>query len=110
MDPQLLIATTAITACTSGIIGAIVAAIVSAVRTKGHEAMDNGKAMQDGMKLLLMDKTKYLTACAVQDGEIAIHQRSFIHQMVDTAHALGANGEMTACAQEVDKLPTRVDG
>ena len=93
-----------VSALISAVIGAVVASIVAAMKSKGHEVNDRAQAMQDGIKLLLMDKTRYLTQRAVDEGEITIQQKTFIHSMVDTAHALGANGEMTACADEIDKL------
>ena len=90
----------------SGLVGAVVAAIVTATRTAAHDNVQTAKAMQDGMKLLLCDKARYLTDCAIQDGEITVRQRAVICEMVDVAHALGANGEMTACANAVKALPT----
>lgn len=107
MDYSTLAVSAAITSLTSGIVGALVATWVSAIKDKkrGHDARD--EAMYEGMKLIVMDKAKYLTQAAVDDGEITISQRSFIKSLVDVAHALGANGEMTACAEEVNKLPTK---
>lgn len=105
MDIPILIATAAI----SSTVSAIIATLVAILKTKGNQAMDNSKAMQDGMKLLLMDKTKFLTDCAVDEGSITIEQKALITSMVDTAHALGANGTMTACQKAIDALPLKHD-
>lgn len=104
---------TALTTGVGALVGALVGAVIASVRSVGARAIDKSEqerefadAEREAIKLLLMDKTRFLTAAAVKEGHITIRQRTFIHQMVDTAHILGANGEMTACAQEVDKLPT----
>lgn len=107
MDVAQIVATTAVTALTSGVVGAIVATLVSMAKDKRRGINDGEKAMREGMKLLLMDKVKYLTQQAVNEGEITIEQRAFIVSMADAAHALGANGEMTACANIVAELQTK---
>lgn len=107
MDLAQIIATTAITALTSGTVGAVVASAIAFMKDKkkGHD--DKDLAIYDGMKLLVMDKAQFLTQAAVDAGEITIYQRAFIKSLVDVAHVLGANGEMTACAEAVDALPLK---
>lgn len=107
MDVFAIAVTAAVTSLVSGLVGAIVATLIGMAKDKRRSESASDQAMKDGMKLLLMDKVTYLTDAAIADGEITIKQRTFIKSMVDAAHALGANGEMTACADEVDKLPTK---
>lgn len=109
MDVLTIAITAAITSLVSGLVGAVVATAIGWAKDKRRRESSSDKAMRDGMKLLLMDKVRFLTDAAIADGDITIQQRTFIKAMVDTAHDLGANGEMTACAEEVDKLPTRHD-
>lgn len=107
MDVLQIVVTTAITALVSGIVGALTATVVGAVKAKklGHDEM--ALAQQEALKLLVMDKAKYLTHEAVKDGEITIEQRAFIRSLTAVAHTMGANGEMTACENVVDNLPTK---
>lgn len=62
------------------------------------------------LRLIIMDKVEYLTQCAVDAGCVTMKQRNFILSMVDVAHALGANGEMTACAEIVKEMPIKKGG
>lgn len=90
----------------SAVVGILVSQIFSSLCHKYEGSAQYTRATQEAVKLMLMDKTKYLTHKAVKAGEITLAQRALILQMVDTAHALGANGEMTQCANEVNSLPT----
>lgn len=104
-----LILTTAATACVSALVAALVGSLVAAAKTRNKVAVDSAKAVQDGIKLLLCDKARYLTDCAVEAGEITIRQRATIHEMVSVAHMLGANGEMTECDKTIAALPVAKD-
>lgn len=95
-----------LTAIISSIGSVLVNDAVAYLKSRNNEETLNTQATQQAVKLMLMDKTRYLTKKAAQEGGISIAQRALILQMVDTAHALGANGEMTACANEVNSLPT----
>lgn len=92
------------------VVSSSIAVIVSFVFTHLVKKYDGTKkyerATQEAVKLMLMDKTKYLTHKAVKKGGITLSQRALILQMVDTAHSLGANGEMTQCANEIQQIPT----
>ena len=97
----------AINALVSTLIAAVVGATISSVQAHASKQTKIDKATQEAVKLMLMDKTIYLTHKAVKDGKITIKRRALILKMVDTAHDLGANGEMTECANEVKSLPTK---
>lgn len=90
----------------SAVVGIVVSQVFSVLHHKHEGSTQYTRATQEAVKLMLMDKTKYLTHKAIQKGEISMSQKALILQMVDTAHALGANGEMTQCANEVNSLPT----
>lgn len=107
MDVMQIVVTTSVTSLVSAIVGALVATVVGAVKDKkrGHNEM--AEATQEGVKLLVMDKAKYLTHVAVNEGEITLEQRAFIKSLTAVAHKMGANGEMTACEDIVDNLPTK---
>lgn len=95
-----------ITSFLSSVVGILVAQVFSYFSHKYEGSAQYTRDTQEAVKLMLMDKTKYLTHKAVKKGKITLSQRALILQMVDTAHALGANGEMTQCANEVNSLPT----
>ena len=95
-----------LTAIISSVGSVLVNDAVAYLKSRNSEETLNTQATQQAVKLMLMDKTRYLTKEAVKKGGISIAQRALILQMVDTAHTLGANGEMTACANEVNSLPT----
>lgn len=107
MDVMQIVVTTSVTSLVSAIVGALVATVVGAVKDKkrGHDDMQ--VAQQEAIKLLVMDKAKHLTHEAVKDGEITLEQRAFIKSLTAVAHKMGANGEMTACEDIVDNLPTK---
>lgn len=107
MDIFTVVVTTACTALVSAIVGAAVASVIGFVKEskRGHD--DMAEAQQEAIKLLVMDKAKHLTHEAVKEGEITLEQRAFIKSLTAVAHKMGANGEMTACEDIVDNLPTR---
>lgn len=95
-----------VTSLITSIVGIIVSHAFSVLHHKTDTSALYNRATQEAVKLMLMDKTRYLTHKAVKEGGITLSQRALILQMVDTAHDLGANGEMTQCANEVKSLPT----
>lgn len=106
MEPLLISAAASLV---SAIIGAVVATVISAAKDakRGHDEMT--MAQHEAIKLLVMDKAKYLTHEAVKAGEITLEQRAFIKSLTAVAHTMGANGEMTACDRIIDELPTSKD-
>lgn len=107
--PVEVLITMIVSSAISASVGAFVASLLTRVKKVGKRVIDTDKATTQAIKLLLMDKVEYLTNRAVCEGEITRKQRTFILEMVDTAHMLGANGQMTACAKDVEKLPTKTN-
>ena len=96
--------TAIVCAIIAAISASVVAPFVTFIISKSKTMSERDQALHNGMCLLLQDKARFLTNQAIKDGEITLAQRTFIHAMVDAAHALGANGEMTQCAEAVDQL------
>lgn len=105
MDVLTIGITAAITSLVSGLVGAVVATLIGMAKDKRRTDNASDQAMREGMKLLLVDKVTYLTQAAVDDGQITLQQRSFIHELARSARALGANGETEECDKAVDALP-----
>lgn len=107
MDYITLVITTSITALVGAVVGAAVTTIVTMAKDKKRGHDDANEALKDGMKLLLMDKATSITKAAVIDGEITMEDRVKVHNLTNTARALGANGESHECDRLVDELPTK---
>ena len=97
----------AITAAITALVSGLVAAVVSSVVAKGGQLHEREEAQQEIIKCLAVDKVTYLTQKSVNEGEITIKQRSFIHDLARAARVLGANGETEECDRIVDEIPTK---
>lgn len=64
------------------------------------------KAVQEGVKLLLLDRILYLGEYYIEKGEITFDQRHRFHQMHDCYHdGLHGNGDADVVVELVDELP-----
>lgn len=107
MDILQLSMTTAVSTLVGAVVGAVVAYVLKSLGDSKRGYDEKTEAQQEAIKLLVMDKAKQLTHEAVKDGEITLEQRAFIKSLTAVAHKLGANGEMTACDEIVDSIPTK---
>jgi len=76
---------------------------------KQNQNADINKGMRDGVKVMLQMTVRQHTQNALAQGFITIDEKKFIQEGIDVAHALGANGEMTLCGEEIDKLPVHIN-
>lgn len=65
-------------------------------------------AINNGLKLLMLDKIKYLGLRFISEGGITYEDRSLLHRMHDNYHnELGGNGDLDQIMDDVDKLPLK---
>lgn len=75
---------------------------------KASETEVRLKAINNGLKLLMLDKIKYLGLRFISEGGITYEDRSLLHKMHDNYHnELGGNGDLDQIMEDVDKLPLK---
>lgn len=65
------------------------------------------KALQEGQRVLLLDRIQYLCRCYIRDKEVDFDDRRRLHKMHDAYHALGGNGDLNTLMTAVDELPVK---
>lgn len=65
------------------------------------------KALQEGQRVLLLDRIQYLCRCYIHDGNVDFDDRRRLHKMHDAYHALGGNGDLDTLMEAVDELPVK---
>ena len=63
------------------------------------------KALQEGQRVILLDRIQYLCRCYIHDGKVDFDDRRRLHKMHDAYHALGGNGDLDTLMEAVDELP-----
>lgn len=76
-------------------------AIIVAV-LQHHWSKDNAVMM--ALKVLLIDRVRYLGRCYIQDGEIHLDDKENLREMFKAYKGLGGNGDLDIVMNEVDKL------
>ena len=69
---------------------------------KRDEKMD---AVVDGLKVLTVDRVRYLGKCYISDKEISLEDKENLQEMYRAYKALGGNGHLTTVMEEVERLP-----
>lgn len=98
-------ATAAVTSAVSGVVGAIVAAVVASVRTKSRKAIDQDKAMRDGMRALLWRELKNIHAEAMANGGMTVANRRHLENVYGAYHGIGGNGTGTRMFDDSMQTP-----
>lgn len=63
-------------------------------------------ALAVGVRVILMDRIRYLGQEYIKDGEVDFDDRRLLNQMHSVYHnTLGGNGDLDILMKEVDKLP-----
>lgn len=101
-----------ISAVSASIIAPVVNAIIGRVKRKSEQEHVDMESLRNEVSMLhtasclmLVDKICYLSKCSIEEGSITARRKDFIHRMADTAHAMGANGEVSIWVQAIDELP-----
>lgn len=93
----------------SGAFTALVTSLLQYFIAKQNQNADINKGVRDGVKAMLQMTIRQHTQTALKQGFITLDEKKFIHEGIEAAHALGANGEMTLCGEEIDKLPVHIN-
>lgn len=101
--------TLVITAGITALVGAIVGGGYARVKKFGADQVAVDKAKGQALKIILEQKVNALTDEAIKAGSITTRDRAVICEMVDVAHALGANGHMTTCEKIIKQLPVKAE-
>lgn len=65
------------------------------------------KALQEGQRVILLDRIQYLCRCYIHDDKVDFDDRRRLHKMHDAYHALGGNGDLDTLMAAVDELPVK---
>lgn len=91
--------------------------VVSAVASSGVTALilallqrkwakdDKRDAMVEALKVMMIDRVRYLGQCYVGRGEIALVDKETLAEMHRAYKALGGNGHLDMIMDEVEALP-----
>ena len=92
-----------LTAATGSGVTAIILAILQRKWTKD----DKRDAIVDALKVLLIDRVRYLGQKYISDGSIILSDRETLDEMHQAYKSLGGNGHLKIIMSEVGELPIR---
>lgn len=84
-------------------------AIILAVLQRRWAKSDKQDAVVAGLKVLTVDRVRYLGRCYILDGKITLEDRENLEDMYRAYKALGGNGHLETIISEVRKLPISND-
>lgn len=94
--------------------GGLAAAVVGAIKElviflTGRKDARAGaiKALQDGQRIILHDRIKFLGRSFVLEKEIDLDDRADLLEMHRIYHELGGNGNLTQLMEDVKRLPLK---
>lgn len=82
-------------------------AIVLALLQRRWAKDDRQDAVVNGIKVLTVDRVRYLGKCYLADGEISLEDKENLRDMYTAYKALGGNGHLETIMGEVDRLKIR---
>lgn len=94
------------TAAITAVVSALVATIVAFAKAKSSNAMDETKAMHDGMRALLWRELKNLYSEAISNDGMTTEERNHLESVYQAYHGIGGNGTGTRLYE--DAMATRV--
>lgn len=86
------------------------AAIITALLQRRWNKSDRQDAVVDALKVLTVDRVRYLARCYVKDGEISMDDLQNMHDMHTAYTKLGGNGHLDTAMASIDALPIRREG
>lgn len=84
-------------------------AIVLALLQRRWAKDDRQDAVVNGIKVLTVDRVRYLGKCYLADGEISLEDKENLRDMYTAYKALGGNGHLETIMSEVDRLKIHDD-
>lgn len=82
-------------------------AIVLAILQRRWSCQDKQDALVAGLKVLTVDRVRYLGRCYILDGKISLEDRENLEEMYTAYKSLGGNGHLETIMSEVRRLPVR---
>ena len=80
-------------------------AIVLAILQRRWSCQDRQDAIVAGLKVLTVDRVRYLGRCYILDGKISLEDRENLEEMYTAYKSLGGNGHLETIMAEVRRLP-----
>lgn len=80
-------------------------AIVLAILQRRWSCQDKQSAIVAGLKVLTVDRVRYLGRCYILDGKISLEDRENLEEMYTAYKSLGGNGHLETIMAEVRHLP-----
>ena len=87
--------------------GSGVTAIVLALLQRKWAKDDKRDAIVDALKVLLIDRVRYLGKHYIADGSVSLSDRETLDEMHQAYKSLGGNGHLKIIMSEVGELPIR---
>ena len=84
-------------------------AIVLAILQRRWSCHDKQDALVAGLKVLTVDRVRYLGRCYILDGKITLEDRENLEEMYTAYKSLGGNGHLETIMSEVRRLPVKGD-
>ena len=84
-------------------------AIVLAILQRRWSCQDKQDALVAGLKVLTVDRVRYLGRCYSLDGNISLEDRENLEEMYTAYKSLGGNGHLETIMSEVRRLPVKGD-
>lgn len=67
-------------------------------------------AIVNGLKVLTVDRVRYLARCYIKRGDISLEDKETLEDMHKAYKALGGNGHLDTAMAAVEKLPIHNEG
>ena len=80
-------------------------AIAQAILQRKWANSDKQDALVAGLKVLTVDRVRYLGRCYILDGKISLEDRENLEEMYTAYKSLGGNGHLETIMAEVRHLP-----
>lgn len=80
-------------------------ALILAVLQRRWAKEDKQDAIVNGLKVLTVDRVRYLAQCYIRDGDITLEDKETLQDMHRAYKALGGNGHLDTAMAAVEILP-----
>ena len=80
-------------------------AIILALLQRRWAKHDKQDAVVEGLKVLTVDRVRYLGKCYIMDKEITLEDKENLQDMYRAYKSLGGNGHLETVLAEVNRLP-----
>lgn len=99
------IGTIAIACIGSTGLASVIVALLNRRWAKKDKKDDKLDAVVSGLKVLTVDRVRYLGKCYISDHEISLEDKENLREMYRAYKALGGNGHLETVMNEVERLP-----